>query len=101
MYTWDCSSSGAVRNYRYLRAGIVAAAPGVSKARPYLTRYIKDCSRERQDVAQVRGTDTLYLYRSTEDIGAFLSGLGVVSPRCGYLDDIVVCSPKEDLSYLR
>lgn len=68
----------------------------------YLTRYTKDCDRERgQVVADRQAPGTLYLYRSTEDVGTLLAQFGVVSPRCGYLDDVVVCSADMDLSALR
>lgn len=87
--------------WRALEIDWLVAKAGKSNNSAYLTRYTKDCGREREDVLRVRGTDTLYLYRSTEDIGALLSGSGMLSPACGYLDDVVVCSPRKDLSYLR
>jgi hypothetical protein len=43
----------------------------------------------------------LYLYRSSDDIGSFLVRGGIDLGRCGYLDDVVVCSGGEDLSALR
>lgn len=68
----------------------------------YLARFTKDCARERRDAVAQRGEPgVLYLYRSTEDVGAWLAQHGVDTMRCGSLDDVVVCSGNGDLSYLR
>jgi hypothetical protein len=68
----------------------------------YLARFTKDCDRER-DLAVANFTERglLRLYRSSEDIGAFLHARGADFGRCGYLDDVVVCSADRDLSDLR
>ena len=68
----------------------------------YLARFTKDCDRERADAAGNAGEHgVLRVYRSTDEIGAFLHGRGVDLARCGYLDDVVVCSLDIDLASLR
>lgn len=68
----------------------------------YLARFTKDCERERAEAARRHGEPgVLYLYRSTDDVGLFLEQSGVDASRCGYLDDVAVCSAGMDLSALR
>ena len=68
----------------------------------YLARFTKDCAREREEaVANFGERGVLRLYRSTDEIGAFLQQHGADLGRCGYLDDVVVCSADSDFSHLR
>lgn len=68
----------------------------------YLARSTKDCERERREAASGHGeSGVLYLYRSTDAIGAYLARHGVDTRRCGYLDDVVVCSADQDLRALQ
>jgi hypothetical protein len=87
--------------WRALEIDWLVAKAGLPNNSAYLTRYTKDCDRERTLAAADHQRGTLYLYRSTEDIGTYLSRMGAISPACGYLDDIVVCSPDMDLSSLK
>lgn len=87
--------------WRALEIDWLIAKSGLPNNSAYLTRYTKDCDRERALAVADHERGTLYLYRSTEDIGAFLSRMGAISPACGYLDDVVVCSPGMDLSSLK
>lgn len=68
----------------------------------YLARFSKDCAREREDAAaNLQQPGLLRLYRSTDDIAAFLAEHGVDTARCGRLDRVVVCSAGRDLSALK
>lgn len=68
----------------------------------YLARFTKDCAREREDAAaNLQQPGLLRLYRSSDDIGTFLAEHGLDAARCGYLDDVVVCSAGRDLSALK
>jgi hypothetical protein len=68
----------------------------------YLARYTKDCARERAEAAaNLAEPGVLRLYRSTDEVGAFLAAQGLDASRCGYLDDVVVCSAGRDLSATR
>jgi hypothetical protein len=68
----------------------------------YLARFTKDCAREREEAVSNFGEHGLLrLYRSTDEIGAFLQEHGADLSRCGYLDDVVVCSADSDFSHLR
>jgi hypothetical protein len=68
----------------------------------YLARFTKDCAREREEAVSNFGEHgVLRLYRSTDEIGAFLQLHGADLSRCGYLDDVVVCSADNDFSHLR
>lgn len=87
--------------WRALEIDWLVAKAGLPNNSAYLTRYTKDCDRERALAVADHQHGTLYLYRSTEDIGAFLSRMGAISSSCGYLDDVVVCSPDMDLSSLK
>ncbi len=87
--------------WRALEIDWLVAKAGLPNNSAYLTRYTKDCDRERSLAVADHERGTLYLYRSTEDIGAFLSRMGAVSAACGYLDDVVVCSPDMNLSSLQ
>lgn len=87
--------------WRALEIDWLVAKAGLPNNSAYLTRYTKDCDRERALAVADHEPGTLYLYRSTEDIGAFLSRMGAISPTCGYLDDVVVCSRDIDLSSLK
>jgi hypothetical protein len=79
----------------------IAATLGVPDNSAYLARTTKDCDRERADaVANVGEAGTLRIYRSTEDIGAYLAQHGADFGACGTLDDTVVCSAGGDLRAL-
>ena len=68
----------------------------------YLARFTKDCVREREEALSNFGEHgVLRLYRSTDETGAFLQQHGADLSRCGYLDDVVVCSADSDFSHLR
>ena len=68
----------------------------------YLARFTKDCEREREEAVSNFGEHGLLrLYRSTDENGAFLQQHGADLDRCGYLDDVVVCSADSDFSHLR
>ena len=68
----------------------------------YLARFTKDCVREREEAVSNFGEHgVLRLYRSTDETGAFLQQHGADLSRCGYLDDVVVCSADSDFSHLR
>ena len=68
----------------------------------YLARFTKDCEREREEAVSNFGEHgVLRLYRSTDETGAFLQQHGADLSRCGYLDDVVVCSADSDFSHLR
>jgi hypothetical protein len=88
--------------FRELEIDWIAAVQNVPTNSAYLARFTKDCDRER-DLAVANFTERglLRLYRSSEDIGAFLHARGADFDRCGYLDDVVVCSADRDLSDLR
>jgi hypothetical protein len=88
--------------FRELEIDWVAAQRNKPINSAYLARFTKNCERERADaVANFRETGTLRLYRSTDEIGEFLVQQGADLSRCGYLDDVVVCSADSDLSHLR
>jgi hypothetical protein len=88
--------------FRELEIDWIAAVHDVPTNSAYLARFTKDCDRERKlAVANLNEPGLLRLYRSSEDIGAFLHGRGADLDRCGYLDDVVVCSADRDLSHLR
>jgi len=90
------------RTMRALEIDWIAAQQNKPNNSAYLARFSKDCERERADaVANLQQPGVLRLYRSTDDIGAFLAGHGLDSTRCGYLDDVVVCSAGRDLSALK
>ena len=88
--------------FRELEIDWVAAERNKPINSAYLARFTKNCERERADaVANFAEPGTLRLYRSTDEIGEFLVGKGADLSRCGYLDDVVVCSADSDLSHLR
>jgi Family of unknown function (DUF6311) len=90
-----------VRN-RELEIDFIAAKRNKPTNSAYLARPRKDCARERKQAAESQNEPgTLYLYRSSQDIGDYLLQHGADLHRCGYLDDVVVCSHDVDLSYLR
>jgi hypothetical protein len=79
----------------------IAAKLGVPDNSAYLARTTKDCDRERADaLANINDAGTLRVYRSTEDIGAYLGRHGADFAACGTLDDTVVCSAGRDLRTL-
>jgi hypothetical protein len=96
---YDADVAGG--RWRALEIDWLVAKAGLPNNSAYLTRYTKNCDRERSLAMADHERGTLYLYRSTEDIGAFLSTMGAVSAACGYLDDVVICSPDMDLSSLK
>ncbi|HKE48669.1 MAG TPA: DUF6311 domain-containing protein [Rhodanobacteraceae bacterium] len=68
----------------------------------YLARFTKDCVRERAEAKRNFGEHgVLRLYRSTDEIGEALQGYGADFSRCGFLDDVVVCSLDVDVATLR
>lgn len=88
--------------FRGLEIDWIAAELARPTNSAYLARFTKDCEGERAEAARRHGEPgVLYLYRSTEDIGAFLAQHGIDTERCGYLDDVAVCSADMDLSELR
>ncbi|HUD43857.1 MAG TPA: hypothetical protein VMR06_17870 [Dokdonella sp.] len=67
----------------------------------YLARYIKDCEQERIDAGTGHRRDrTLYLFRSDQTTGQWLAEHGELSHGCGYLDNVVICSGHQDLSWI-
>ena len=79
----------------------IAATLGVPDNSAYLARTTKDCDRERADaIVNIGDAGTLRIYRSTEDIGAYLAQHGADFSACGTLDDTVVCSAGRDLRTL-
>lgn len=88
--------------FRELEFDWIAAQLDKPTNSAYLARFTKDCERERNDAIREHGqSGVLYLYRSTDLIGAYLVENGVDPSRCGLLDDVVVCSADQDLSNLR
>ena len=88
--------------FREVEIDWIAAVRNTPINSAYLARFTKDCERERTDaIANFTEHGLLRLYRSTDDIGAFLQQHGADLSRCGYLDDVVVCSADMDLSALR
>jgi len=88
--------------FRELEMDWIAAKQNIPTNSAYLARFTKDCAREREDIASNSSQHGLLrLYRSTDDVGALLQQRGVDLDRCGYLDDVVVCSLDMDLSHLR
>jgi hypothetical protein len=88
--------------FRELEIDWIAAERNKPINSAYLARFTKNCERERADaVANFGEPGTLRLYRSTDEIGEFLAQSGADLSRCGYLDDVVVCSTANDLSHLR
>ncbi|MEP7044437.1 MAG: DUF6311 domain-containing protein [Dokdonella sp.] len=88
--------------FRELEFDWIAAQQNKPTNSAYLARFTKDCTRERIDaITHHDEAGVLYLYRSSDDIGAYLAQGGIDLARCGYLDDVVVCSGGEDLSNLR
>lgn len=85
--------------WRELEIDWVVAELGKPINSAYLARSDKNCDAEREQAARDYGQPgVLYLYRSTEDIGTFLTTHGVDLRGCGYLDDVVICSLGRDLS---
>ncbi|MET0232066.1 MAG: DUF6311 domain-containing protein [Rhodanobacteraceae bacterium] len=88
--------------FRELEIDWVAAQRNKPINSAYLARFTKNCDREHEDaVANFAEPGTLRLYRSTDEIGEWLVQRGADLSRCGYLDDVVVCSADSDLSHLR
>jgi hypothetical protein len=88
--------------FREVEIDWLAAERNTPTNSAYLARFTKDCARERDDAtANFAEHGLLRLYRSTDDTGAFLQQHGADLSRCGYLDDVVVCSADMDLSGLR
>lgn len=99
IYNEDIENSSI---YRELEIDLIAARLNRPTNSAYLARYTKDCASEREqagrDFAQ---PDTLYLYRSSEDVGAYLQSQGHDLSRCTILDEVVVCSATVDLHTFR
>jgi hypothetical protein len=88
--------------FREVEIDWIAAVRNKPTNSAYLARFTKDCAREREDaVANFGARGVLRLYRSTDEIGSFLQQHGADLSRCGYLDDVVVCSADMDFSHLR
>lgn len=88
--------------FREIEFDWIAAQQDKPTNSAYLARFTKDCARERLDATTQHGEPgVLYLYRSSDEVGAYLAQHGVDTMRCGYLDDVVVCSAGQDLSSLR
>jgi Family of unknown function (DUF6311) len=88
--------------FREVEIDWIAATRNVPTNSAYLARFTKDCERERVDATtNLHERGLLRIYRSTDEIGAFLQQHGADLERCGYLDDTVVCSNDIDLSTLR
>ncbi len=97
IYGWGVPGS----KFRGVAIDWIAAERNIPTNSAYLARFTKDCERETADAAANIGTHgVLHLYRSTEEIGAFLASHGADLAHCGYLDDVVVCSADMDLSTL-
>jgi len=87
--------------FRGVEIDWIAAERNIPTNSAYLARFTKDCERETADAAENIGQHgVLHLYRSTEEMGAFLQSHGANLDRCGYLDDVVVCSADIDLGTL-
>jgi hypothetical protein len=100
IYNEDIENSSI---YRELEIDLLAARLNRPTNSAYLARYTKNCVREREQAGRDPGQQpgTLYLYRSSEDIGAFLATHGQDIRRCTSLDDVVVCSASVDLTLVR
>jgi hypothetical protein len=98
LFGWGVPGS----KFRGVEIDWIAAERNIPTNSAYLARFTKDCERETADAAASIGAHgVLHLYRSTEETGAFLHAHGADLGRCGYLDDVVVCSADMDLSTLR
>jgi len=87
--------------FRGVEIDWIAARADVPTNSAYLARFDKDCAREREQAASDHGAPgVLYLYRSSDDVGAFLIASGIDARQCGLLDDVVVCSRDMDLAFL-
>ncbi len=88
--------------FREVEIDWIAAERNVPTNSAYLARFTKDCERERADATKnLHERGLLRIYRSTDEIGAYLQQNGADFSRCGYLDDAVVCSNDMDLGTLR
>ncbi|MEO8012350.1 MAG: DUF6311 domain-containing protein [Dokdonella sp.] len=88
--------------FRGVEIDWIAARLDVPTNSAYLARFTKDCDRERAEAMSDHGAQgVLYLYRSSDDIGAPLIASGVDTRQCGFLDDVVVCSRDVEMSALR
>jgi hypothetical protein len=97
LFGWGVPGS----KFRGVEIDWIAAERNIATNSAYLARFTKDCERETADAAANIGEHgVLHLYRSTEETGAFLVAHGADLGRCGYLDDVVVCSADMDLSAL-
>jgi hypothetical protein len=97
LFGWGVPGS----KFRGVEIDWIAAERNIPTNSAYLARFTKDCDREAVDAAANIGEHgVLHLYRSTEETGAFLAAHGADLNRCGYLDDVVVCSADMDLRTL-
>ena len=88
--------------YLEMQIDLIAARLDKPTNSSYPARYTKDCARERETAAfNMHEDGTLFLYRGSADIGAFLTRYGRDISRCGILDEIVVCSETVNLAHLR
>lgn len=88
--------------FRGVEIDWIAARLDVPTNSAYLARFTKDCERERIEAMTDHGAPgVLYLYRSSDEIGATLIKSGVDSRHCGFLDDVVVCSRDVDMRALQ
>jgi hypothetical protein len=98
LFGWGVPGS----KFRGVEIDWIAAERNTPTNSAYLARFTKDCERETADAAaNIHEHGVLHLYRSTEETGAFLHANGADLDRCGYLDDVVVCSADRDLGTLR
>ncbi len=89
-------------NYREMEIDLIAARLNKPTNSSYPARYTRNCLQERETAGRNMGKrGTLYLYRSSEDVGAYLGKLGQDISHCALLDEVVVCSATADLSMLR
>ena len=88
--------------FRGVEIDWIAARLNVPTNSAYFARFTKDCERERADARTDHdAAGVLYLYRSSDDVGAMLLANGVDARQCGSLDDVVVCSRDVDVRALR
>ena len=88
--------------FRELGIDLIAARLDRPTNSAYLARFTKDCTREREQAGrEMDRPGTLYLYRSSDDIGAYMAAHGQDTSRCASLDDVVVCSASFDMAALR
>lgn len=87
--------------FHELTINLIAARLNRPTNSAYIARFTKDCAREREQAgSDMTQPGTLYLYRSSEDIGAYMASRGQDISHCGRVDDVVVCSASVDVAAL-